>query len=87
MKKLTGQALADAFAKTYRLWKMPGIRQPRYIGKVWASYDGGGWITLRGEGLRAHPDLRKMYPNGWSLFQRFRSGEARQRVLEFRSLP
>ena len=68
-QKLTGQNLADAFAIIYR-----------YLGKVWAQYDGGGWIVLRGEGLEPHPDLKKMYPNGWSLLERVRCSEARERI-------
>ena len=68
-KILTGQALADALAASYA-----------FLGKVWATYEGGGWIVLRGEGLAPNPDLAKLYPNGWSLLARFRSSEARARL-------
>ena len=67
--RLTGQALANAYAACFT-----------YLGKVWATYDGGGWICLRGEQLASHPDLRDQYPNGWSLCSRVRAGEARALV-------
>lgn len=68
--KLTGKALADAYAATYA-----------HLGNVWAHYEGGGWIVLRGEGLKPHPSMQAQFPNGWSLFSRVRSGEARKRIL------
>ena len=68
--RLTRQALADAYAATYA-----------HLGNVWASYEGGGWIVLRGEGLKPHDSMRALYPNGWSLFSRVRAGEARKRIL------
>lgn len=69
--RLTGQALADAYAATYR-----------HLGKVWASYDGGGWITLRGEKLKPHPSMAAQYPNGWSLMDRVRTSKARERIRQ-----
>lgn len=68
--KLTGEALAKAYAANHSLAK----ENP---GKVWGSYLGGGWIELRGEGLKPHPNLENTYPNGWSLCHRIRSGAAR----------
>jgi hypothetical protein len=69
--KLTGQNLAEAYAITFR-----------HLGRVWAYYEDGGWIVLRGEGLPPHPDLKELYPNGWSLMSRVRSSEARERIRE-----
>lgn len=50
-------------------------------GKVWATYDGGGWITLRGEGLKPMAALRRQHPNGWSLMHRVRTGDARREII------
>lgn len=74
-QKLTGEALAKAYASAHPLAE----RNP---GKVWAHYYGGGWIVLRGEGLKAHPDLQARYPQGWSLLHRVRSGEARAEIAD-----
>lgn len=52
-------------------------------GKVWATYDGGGWIRLRGEGLEPMPALRKQHPNGWSLLHRVRVSQARREIIEW----
>ncbi len=69
--RLTADQLATAVAQTYA-----------YLGKVWAHYDGGGWIVIRGENLEPHPDMKHLYPNGWSLFERIRTTEARKRLIE-----
>jgi hypothetical protein len=73
MKTLTGAALAKEYARTHPL-------SEQNPGKVWASYEGGGWIELRGEGLRSHPDLAHIYKNGWSLLHRVRSSAARAEI-------
>jgi hypothetical protein len=75
MSKLTGNALAKEYARTHPL-------SEANPGKVWATYEGGGWIELRGEGLKPHPDLAGQYPNGWSMLDRVRSGEARRRIAD-----
>lgn len=69
-KRLTGEALAKAYASAHPLSEM----NP---GKVWATYEGGGWIELRGESLEACPAMKAQCPNGWSLLHRIRSGDAR----------
>ena len=47
-------------------------------GKVWAIYDRSRRAyCIRGEGLPAHPDLRAMYPNGWSLCDYIKPAKAR----------
>lgn len=69
MTKLTGQALASAYAALFS-----------HLGETWATYEGGGWIVVRGEGLRPHPKMAEMYPNGWSLLHRVRSGKARAEI-------
>jgi hypothetical protein len=71
---LRGQVLADEYGRRHPLF----IENP---GKVWAAYQGGGWIELRGEGLKPHPDLKLMYPKGWSLLHRIRCGKARSELV------
>ena len=71
MKRLTGQKLAKAYAILFD-----------YLGDVHGSYDGGGWITVCGYGLRPHPDLSAQYPNGWSMLHRVRCGRARRELQE-----
>jgi hypothetical protein len=71
ISKLAGQDLANAYAATFK-----------YLGKVWAHYDGGGWISLCGNSLEPHPSLKHLYPNGWTLGQRVRVSEARKRVIQ-----
>jgi hypothetical protein len=73
--KLTPEQLAKAVAQTYAYLEGD-------TGKVHGSYDGGGWITVTGHNLPAHPDLRDKYPNGWSMMERIRTSEARQRLIE-----
>ena len=77
--QLTGQALADALAITYRHYA-----DPKHDGKVWATDCGGGWVELRGEGLKVnlgHPQL-SLFTNGWSMLSRLRHNEARARIRE-----
>ena len=77
--QLTGQALADALAITYRHYA-----DPKHDGKVWATDCGGGWVELRGEGLKVnpgHPQL-SLFTNGWSMLSRLRYNEARARIRE-----
>jgi hypothetical protein len=68
---LRGEKLAKAYAASHPLQEM----NP---GKVWATYEGGGWIELRGEGLAACPAMQAQCPNGWSLLHKVRSGKARK---------
>ena len=51
MKTLTGNTLAKEYAKNHPLSK----KNP---GKVHGCYDGGGWITIHGNNLEPHPDLK-----------------------------
>lgn len=69
--RLTPDQLAVAVAQTYA-----------YLGKVYGMYDGGGWITITGNNLLPHPDMKAQYPNGWSMMERIRTGEARKRLIE-----
>lgn len=69
--RLTAEQLAKAVAQTYA-----------YLGKVCATYDGGGWIVITGNNLEPHPDMKDQYPHGWSLFERIRTSEARRRLIE-----
>jgi hypothetical protein len=71
--QLTGQKLADKFVVRHPLAE----ENP---GKVWALYQGGGWITLRGESLRPHHDLISLYGEGWSLTDHIRAGQARKDI-------
>lgn len=73
--RLTGQALADCYA-AYLGRKLNQTR-----GKVYAHYEGSGWIVARGEGLEPHPDMKARYPNGWSLLHRVRSGKVRAELI------
>jgi len=68
-RRLKGVALAKAYAASFS-----------YLGNVWGTYEGGGWIVIQGSRLAPHPDLREQYPNGWELFSRVRTGEARARL-------
>jgi|WetSurMetagenome_2_1015567.scaffolds.fasta_scaffold1076548_2 hypothetical protein len=70
-QELTGQTLADAYAALFQKW-----------GKVTGRYLGSGWIEISGSGLKPHPNLTTMYPNGWSLCDRIRCSEARKRIEE-----
>jgi hypothetical protein len=74
---LKGQKLADVYANAYAESVMSEARTEAKP-SVWAHYEGGGWITLRGEGLPPHYDLREQYPNGWTLLDHVRSSEARR---------
>lgn len=74
-KRLAGEALAKAYAAAHPLSEM----NP---GKVWATYEGGGWIELRGESLEACPAMKAQCPNGWSLLHLVRSGEARVEMAD-----
>lgn len=73
--KLTQEQLAKAVAQTYTYLEDGE-------GEIDGYYDGGGWITIVGRNLPAHPDLRSMYPKGWSMVHRIRTNEARQRLIE-----
>lgn len=53
-----------------------------FEGKVWAGYDDSKRAYyIQGEGLPAKPELRDMYPNGWSLLSYLKPSEAR-RVIQ-----
>lgn len=69
--RLTPDQLAVAVAQTYA-----------YLGKVHGMYDGGGWITVTGNNLEPHPDMKHLYPNGWSMMERIRTSDARKRLIE-----
>lgn len=60
MKTLTGQALADAYAK---------LLSVELGGPVWAVFEGRR-VVVRGEGLPVHPQYPVRLPNGWSLGDR-----------------
>lgn len=48
-------------------------------GDVWAGFDyQKRKYYIRGEGLEPHPDLKQLYPNGWSLLDFFTPKEARK---------
>ena len=80
MTKLTGQRLATEYARRHPL-------SEKNPGKVSGCYVGGGWIEISGSGLEPHPDMAFFYPNGWSLYSRLRSGEARAELdSNFRKL-
>ncbi len=76
---LTGHALAKRYAEIHPL----SLENP---GKVWSNYEGGGWIVLRGEGLKPHPDLAAQHPKGWNLFHRVRSSQARKDIANRENL-
>ena len=74
MNRLTPNLVATLYAAGHPLARS----NP---GKVYAIYEGGGWITLRGEGLKPMHSLRKQHPNGWSLLHRVRVGQARREII------
>lgn len=59
-KKLTGQALADAYAQ---------LKGVELGGKLWATHNGKR-IEVRGEGLPFHPQHPWKSQRGWSLLDR-----------------
>lgn len=79
-KPLGGQVLADAYAAALTTKFTRDIGQ--HPGKIWAYPLGGGWIEVRGESLKAHPDLAGTYPNGWCMLDRSRYGYCRSFVAK-----
>ena len=79
MAKLTGQKLADVYGYRYacNLQKVADVDQ---VPTIYARYLGGGWIEIHGGGLPPRKDLREIYPNGWSLYAKVRSGEAKRYI-------
>lgn len=69
-----GEQLAKAYADALKTVFQDNEGGP---GNLWGSYVGGGWIEIRGENLASHPDVRDMYPRGWSLSHRVRASRAR----------
>ena len=66
--RLTGQTLSDVYARQHPIAQ----ENP---GKVYAIYLGGGWIELRGNDLKS-----SIYPHTWTMVDRIRSKEARERL-------
>jgi hypothetical protein len=71
---IKGQQLADEYAKALKMVFRDVSGGPA---NIWGRYEGGGWISIRGESLAPHPDLADRYPNGWSLLHRVRASRAR----------
>lgn len=70
---LSGVRLAKEYARTHPL-------SESNPGKVHGYYLGGGWISLSGSGLKPHPDMVALHPNGWCLGCHVRSSVARLRI-------
>lgn len=78
--KCTRKQISEMLAKYYAD-KFKRDTGQEYAGKVWVYFDESKRAyCLRGEGLPAHPDLRDMYPNGWSLLDYVKPTEARALV-------
>ncbi len=81
MVKLAGQKLADVYGYRYAC-ELQRVAEVDHLPRIYTRYLGGGWIEIHGGGLPSHKDLREMYPNGWTLYAKVRSKEARQYVKE-----
>lgn len=70
MAKVTREQVCKALAKHY---------SNKMKGKVWAGYDASKRsYYIRGDNLPAHPDLRELYPSGWSLLDYIKPSQARK---------
>lgn len=74
--KMKGDALAKAYTE---------MLSQKLRGDVSGYYTGGGWITVSGHNLPAHPDMVHLYPNGWSMGQNVRCTKARNDILKFQN--
>ena len=65
--------------------KLSAYYTEKFGGNVRCIFDSARWrYEIRGEGLTPRPDLKDMYPNGWSLLD-YITPEKAEKILEGRS--